>query len=203
MILKIHRISSCKYISKCEYKIEKDNTENVNITNKIKPNDEPYDVDEEESNENGEDILKELQSKLEYLGESPSSSDREDLYNYLYENLIKSKKSKYEDEILNLQKQSYESAISHTIGEPDCDGKYNRDQYILSWYFEVKECKKVYLIHNFNNDKGCGCFSSSFPLAVFSDEEMALNFMKKCNDFNKKDSQDYSETCFYLDVCEI
>lgn len=201
MILKIYRVSSCKYCSdRCEYKIEIEKNESVEIANKIQPSSEPFD-EKENKNEYETEFIKELYSKLEYKGESPSIEDTQEIYDYVYDKLIKSRKSKYEDEILDLQKQSYRSTNSYTVGEPLPDGKFTSEQYVSSWYFTVADkVNTIYLIHNFNYGGGCGCFNSSYPLAVFSNKEDAQNFMKKCKNYQDLDRCEYGFTYFHLDT---
>lgn len=191
MILKVYRIASCKYVgNKCDYKICQEIDSTVKITNKIKPNHDTFIPHLDEKN-----ILEELQDKLEYYGETPDENAVCNFYDYAYEKLIKDNVSKYAPEIETLQKQTYENTSSFTIGLPNESGQYNRDQYMSSWYFEMSKTNTIYLVHNFNWDEGCGCFNSSYPIAIFDDLKEAGNFLKKCNDVAKRISGVY----YYLD----
>jgi hypothetical protein len=205
MILKIYRSSSCKYIqnNKCDYTIKvvhlKDTTSvNVNIQSSS------FDESSFE-NEDTNELIEEFRTKLQEIGDSPSDTDTHDIYKYLYDKLVTSYKCKYECEIRSLEKQVEDSTHKYTIGEPLADGTFSKDQYFSSWYFDINDepCSKIYLVHLFTWDNGCGCWNSSLPLSVFNNKKKALNFLKKCEDFSQKCRDVWNVYYAHLDTYEL
>lgn len=208
MIIKIYRPSSCKYINdrKCDYKIDVCTEQDYNPSNKIQPSDEPFEDTDAKINE---ELITELRTKLEELGDSPDDADAQDMYKYLYSEFVTSscKDGKYPQEILSLQKQALDSTHTYNVGEPGADGKFSREQTFSSWFFDTTSdtlsdtaSDTVYLVHLFTDDKGCGCWNNSQPLAVFTDKSKASNFLKKCEYFARKCGDDWNRYYAHLDT---
>lgn len=189
----LYRKRSCKYESP-SYAIKtlKD-LENVNdefasfVLNKIgidyrcsnvlKPNNIPFDEQKSRLNNPLEsfdlETMMKLHKKITKHGDDPSPKCLLKVYNLVYESLRNIKldiQSIYSNEIYKLILQVDDGVIFELKGV-----EYK------GWFFEVPIANELYLVSIYSQDYGCGCFSNSYPLAIFSNENDAKNLEKKCN----------------------
>lgn len=132
------------------------------------------------------DHVRELIEIFNKQGDNPSYENLQKVYDLVRNNTSFNgvKKSIYSEEIESLYVFMHHNS---TFYEKD-ENKY------VAWCFEVDNLQSMYLVHIFSEDLGCGCFSSSIPLAVFSNESDAENFLKKCtNVYHSMNIQNYAD----------
>lgn len=177
----IYRLPSCKHSH--EYSIKLDDT-CTKISNNFKPNndifdEEIFDFDVPKPSIEPK-ISKELCDKINEYGDEPDEYQMREIYNLIRDNVksfsLDVQKSKYQSEIKMLDDQ---------IGE--CTKITINDKPYVAWYMEVLNnivsftYPDLFLLHIFKNDLGCGCFNSSYPVAIFTDESKAKNLLYKFN----------------------
>lgn len=155
-------------------KNEEENT-NINTTNVYYVNDEDANTnDENKINEKYNENVLEVYNILKDYIESNYNT-----YN-VNRDLAFVVKSIYGDEFYKLQSQMWNTKGTHF----ELDSK----PYV-GWFFNVENINNInvdIVIYDYD-DYGCGCFSQSYPIAIFNNIDSAQNFKLKCDNVAESD----------------
>lgn len=163
------------------------NSGNPEPMNTIKPGNDRFDEEVFGSDMPSLDSesVRELMQIFREQGDNPSKKHLRQVYDLVRNNssIDRVPRSKYTEEVANIEK-SLDPKLTLEKDGQKCGGRY----------FEVEDFNSIYLVHNYLNAGGCGCFDHSTPLAVFTNKYAAENFQKKCtNVYNSQYVRDKME----------